>query len=111
MIGPGLVWFNRLRTDIEMVRLNRRPIDGEEPPCTPPPVLKTPPLPRRSPPSPPPGPGDDAARSRGGPNSSVLANRKLTVMEPGPRPKLRGRIFSSGVGLGSSKPYLVRIRP
>src|SRR5438552_1942072 len=112
MMGPGLLRFIRLRTDMLMDRLYRRLTDEEDMEPCPPPVLNTPALPPRLPSPPPPGPREGAAApSRGEPNSMVLATRKLTMIEPGPRPKLRGKILSPGVGLGSSKPYLVRIKP
>src|SRR5437868_3351874 len=103
-IAPGLVWFSRLRIDIEMVRLKRRLVVTDV--ALPPPLPNVPPLKRRSPVV-----TVAAAPSFDGPNATVLAIRMFTFTEPGPRPKLRGRIASPGTGFGSSNPYLVALTP
>src|SRR5437763_1425020 len=98
MIGPGLLWFVRLRICIEIVKLYRR-FEAEPPaPCPPPmenglagPPRPPPPL-GPPPPGPPlPPPSDDAApASRDEPNANVLPIRMFSMIWPGPRPKLRG---------------------
>src|SRR5580658_2886012 len=64
---------------------------------------------------PPPPPPDALRLERSAvlerPKPKVLARRKSTLNSPGPLPKSRGRIFSPGVGLGSSNPYDVAITP
>src|SRR5215207_11213875 len=45
------------------------------------------------------------------PNSISFVARRLTMIVPGPRPKLRLRIVWSADGFGSSKPYCVAIKP
>src|ERR1035441_1931635 len=60
---------------------------------------------------PPPPPRDALDPPRSPPNPKVLPNRTFTLINPGPRPKLRGSSFSSGVGFGSRSPYCVSITP
>src|SRR5580704_15819635 len=95
-IGPGFVWLSRLRIDIDTLILKRRWVADAEAVGTP--MPKAPPLSRRPPP--PPGPvATGTTPSFDGPNANVFAMRRFTLNEPGPRPKFRGTIFSSGVGL------------
>src|SRR5579863_3359221 len=106
MIGPGFVWFRTLRSAARIVRLYRPlPEIVDEP--GPPAVPNTPGVLRRSPLA----PVEAAAFSRVDPNVNVFPIRTFSIAVPGPRPKLRGRIFSPGVGLGSSGPYFVTITP
>src|SRR5260370_32928655 len=77
------------------------------PPPGPPGPCPPPPGPRIIGPPPP----DDPDPSFSGPNPMVLAIRRLRVYCAGPRPKLRGRMASPGLGLGSSNPYGVAITP
>src|SRR6266852_5489295 len=94
-----------------MLSVYRRLTREAEGPCAAP-GLKTPGVPRRSgPPLPGPLDGGPPDPDPSGPNSIVLVTRKFTLTVPGPRPKLRGSVFSSGVGFGSSNPYVVAIRP
>src|SRR5215467_14238005 len=108
MIGPGLLWFNRFRICMENVRLYLRDAEGS-------------PLrlvwvenglsgapPRALAPAPPLGLAGAGACSRLEPKENVLLTRMLSMIWPGPRPKLRGRRVSPGPGLGSSSPYGVR---
>src|SRR5579863_9786647 len=46
-----------------------------------------------------------------GPNPQVFENLRLRLIIAGPRPALRGRTASPGMGLGSSSPYAVRMSP
>src|SRR5580692_5638735 len=46
-----------------------------------------------------------------GPKPNAFVILRFTVNNAGPRPSLRGTRRSSGVGLGSSRPYDVSMRP
>ena len=85
-IGPGFVWLSKLRIDIEMLKPYRRPTEaalGGAPPAG----VNTPRVGRGAPlPGPVLGIVDPSPLP---PNSITLVTRTLTVVVPGPRPKLR----------------------
>src|SRR5580704_5832406 len=108
MIGPGLLWFRRFRTDMPMVRLYFLGVDGWlNRPRLPVGALSAGPIAE-------PASRDERAEvppPRSDPNPQVFENLRLKLIMAGPRPALRPRITSPGIGLGSRRPYEVGTRP
>src|SRR5450432_3269637 len=83
MMGPGLVWFSKLRIDIEITRLKRRLVVGL--PMT---LRNPPPVPATGAAAPATDVGlwsPPPARPRSFPNPIVLATRRFMLIWPGER--------------------------